>query len=151
MNLYKYTQGYNNIILSLSKPSDFYYVRPDQRKYIYTKEWVNENINENNKYDLHTKHSIEFPYKFIILLKYIRPTSDLMGGNQEYECEIYNPKSELGENKILCIPCDMFGLIPNDAYFNFEINLDITNWGKCIKKSELRLAGQNTATTKFVE
>jgi hypothetical protein len=73
-----------------------------------------------------------------------------MGGNQEYECEIYNPKSELGENKILCIPCDMFGLIPNDAYFNSENNIMITNWTNFIRKADSNLKSESS-TTKFVD
>lgn len=118
---------YRNILLSQSAPSDFYYVHPDQRKNIYSNEWVKEKkINAQYKYELKTKYSVAFPYQFIVLLK---PYS-----TEDFKCDTYDPKSKLGENTILCIPCDIFGLIPSDAYLENTSNRKILGWDKFIKK-----------------
>lgn len=100
------TNLYHNITESIRINPDtslpyFYYVPPNKRQFIFERStWTDSGLNK-----LDTK-STNFPYYYILVKK--------DGG----KLVAYNNKNITNDDGVFSIPCDMFGLIPNDVKFS---------------------------------
>jgi hypothetical protein len=132
---------YTNISLCIYPDGNFYYVNHNKRQYIYHKLLMSEEFWDMSHTFFATKHNNEFPYIFI--------TKRSFGLSDNSNPEIKIKKIQMidvqpklfDSSNLLCIPCDMFGLIPNDAYSN-NINLHMTaieNWSEFISKKKVQL------------
>ena len=131
---------YTNISLCIHSDNNFYYVNHNKRRYIYHKSLMSKDFWKRSHTFFETAHS-EFSYIFITAKEDIDDKVNNNSKEYRYPIKMVEPKSFGYFANLLCIPCDMFGLIPNDAY-STNINThtkNIKNWPEFISKEEVQL------------
>jgi len=133
---------YNNIIKSVIKETltepitqqsiskvYFWHINPNKRQFIFESTYqVLGQIKSYNK--LTTNYINEFPYIFLVIV-YNNMLNDY---NEKY--------GSVKKQKIISIPCDIFGLIPSDVDLQ-RITEAIGNKGSIVNNYESRLTNIN--------
>jgi hypothetical protein len=143
---------YTNISLCIYPDGNFYYVNHNKRRYIYHKSLMSKEFWDISHTFFETAHNNKFSYIFITTKE--EKVYNVNNNSKEYRYTIkmVDRKSFGNFANLLCISCDMFGLIPNDAYsknINKSINT-IENWSEFISKKEVQHNNMQLPDDKYL-
>ena len=145
---------YTNISLCIHSECNFYYVNHDKRQYIYPNTLLGEKFRKKNHTFFKTVYNEFFSYTFILGRTLGQAVMDNTTKPIVTKININVPNfKEYIEPSLICIPCDMFGLIPNDAYLetvNNNFTTVIENWSEFISKKEVQINKQPDTNKKYL-